>query len=62
MCQLILLHSCGYLNKILVKNNVATDEGNGRNDIYIYIYVCCIYASAQISQNQDEHNIYVIMQ
>ena len=39
MCQLILLHSCGYLNKILVKNNVATDEGNGQNDIYIFMYV-----------------------
>ena len=28
MYQLILLHSCDYLNKISIKTNVATHEGN----------------------------------
>ena len=28
MYQLILLHSCDYLNKISIKTNVTTDEGN----------------------------------
>ena len=32
MYQLILL--CDYLNKILIKTNVATDEGNGWNEIW----------------------------
>ena len=26
------LHSCDYLKKILIKINVATDEGNSRNE------------------------------
>ena len=26
------LQSCGYLNKISIKTNVATDEGNRRNE------------------------------
>ena len=26
------LHSCDDLSKILLKANVATDEGNGRNE------------------------------
>ena len=33
MCQLIPLHSCDYLNKISIKTNVATDEGNNRNEM-----------------------------
>ena len=33
MYQLIPLHSCDYLNKILIKTNVATDEGNSRNEM-----------------------------
>ena len=27
------LHSCDYLNKISIKINVATDEGNCRNEM-----------------------------
>ena len=27
------LHSCDYLNKISIKANVATDEGNSRNEM-----------------------------
>ena len=33
MYELILLHSCDYLNKILIKTNVATDKGNSRNEM-----------------------------
>ena len=33
MYQLIPLHSCDYLNKISIKTNVATDEGNSRNEM-----------------------------
>ena len=29
----ILLHSCDYLNKNSMKINVATDEGNSRNEM-----------------------------
>ena len=28
MYQLIALHSCDYLNKISIKTNMVTDEGN----------------------------------
>ena len=31
--QFILLHSCDYLKKISIKINVATDEGNSRNEM-----------------------------
>ena len=31
--QLILLHSCDYLNKNSMKTNVATDEGNSQNEM-----------------------------
>ena len=34
MYQLIPLHSCDYLNKIPIKENVATDEGNSRNEMW----------------------------
>ena len=27
------LHSCDYLNKISIRTNVATDEGNSRNEM-----------------------------
>ena len=33
MYQLIPLHSCDYLNKTSIKTNVATDEGNSRNEM-----------------------------
>ena len=33
MYQLIPLHSCDYLNKNSMKTNVATDEGNSRNEM-----------------------------
>ena len=33
MYQIIPLHSRDYLSKILVKINVATNEGNSRNEI-----------------------------
>ena len=33
MCQLIPLHSCDYLNKVSIKTNVTTDEGNSRNEM-----------------------------
>ena len=33
MYQLIPLHSCDYLNRISIKTNVATDEGNSRNEM-----------------------------
>ena len=33
MCQLIPLHSCDYPNKNSMKTNVATDEGNSRNEM-----------------------------
>ena len=33
MYQFIPLHSCDYLKKVSIKINVATDEGNGRNEI-----------------------------
>ena len=33
MNQFILLHSCDYLKKILIKINVPTDEGNSLNEI-----------------------------
>ena len=28
------LHQCDYLNKISIKTNVATDEGNSRNEMW----------------------------
>ena len=28
------LHSCDYLNNISIKTNVATDEGNSRNEMW----------------------------
>ena len=31
--QLIPLHSCDYLKKVLIKTDVATDEGNSRHEI-----------------------------
>ena len=31
---IIPLHSCDYLNKISIKTNVATDEGNSRNEMW----------------------------
>ena len=34
MYQLISLHSCDYLNKTSIKTNVATDEGNSRNEVW----------------------------
>ena len=34
MYQLIPQQSCGYLNKILMKANVATNERNGQNQIW----------------------------
>ena len=34
MYQLIPLHSCDYLDKISIKTNVATDEGNSRNELW----------------------------
>ena len=34
MYQLILLHSCDYLNKISIKTNVVTDEGNNWNEMW----------------------------
>ena len=34
MYQLIPLPSCNYLNKILIKTNVVTDEGNSRNEMW----------------------------
>ena len=33
MYQFIPLHSCDYLKKITIKENVATDEGNSRNEM-----------------------------
>ena len=33
MYQLIPLHTCDYLNKTSIKTNVATDEGNSRNEM-----------------------------
>ena len=33
MYQLILLHSCDYLQKISIKINVATDKGNSQNEM-----------------------------
>ena len=30
---MIYNHSCDYLNKISIKTNVATDEGNSRNEV-----------------------------
>ena len=29
----IYIHICDYLNKISIKANVATDEGNSRNEM-----------------------------
>ena len=37
MYQLIPLHSCDYLNKISIKANLATDEGNSRNEMWHWI-------------------------
>ena len=34
MYPFILLNSCDYLNKILIKTNVATEEENSENDIW----------------------------
>ena len=36
MYQLIPLHSCDYLKKISIKTNVATDEGNSRNEMWLW--------------------------
>ena len=36
MYQLIPLHSCDYLNKISIKTNVATDEGNSWNEMWYW--------------------------
>ena len=33
MYQLIPLRTCDYLNKNSMKTNVATDEGNSRNEM-----------------------------
>ena len=33
MYQFIPLDSCDYLKKLTIKINVATDEGNSRNEI-----------------------------
>ena len=33
MYQFILLHSCDYLKKVLIKINVPTDEGHSSNEI-----------------------------
>ena len=33
MYQLIPLHSCDYLKKLSIRVNVATDEGNDRNEM-----------------------------
>ena len=33
MYPFIPLHSCDYLKKTSIKINVATDEGNSRNEI-----------------------------
>ena len=35
MYQFIPLHSFDYLSEISLKENVATDEGNGRNEMWI---------------------------
>ena len=35
MYQFIPLHSFDYLSEISLKENVATDEGNGRNETWI---------------------------
>ena len=34
MYQIIPLHSCDYLNKTSIKTNLATDEGNSRNEMW----------------------------
>ena len=34
MSQVILLYFCDYLYKVSIKINVATDEGNNRNEIW----------------------------
>ena len=61
MYQFILLHSCDYLKKNSVKINVATDEGNSRNEIghcghHIYISISiylsiCIYIYIYFKNN-----------
>ena len=33
MYQIIPLHSCDYLKKVSIKINMATDEGDSRNEI-----------------------------
>ena len=33
MYQFIPLHSCDYLKNISIKINMATDEGNSRNEM-----------------------------
>ena len=33
MYQFITLHSCDYLKNISIEINVATDEGNSRNEM-----------------------------
>ena len=34
MYKLIQLHSCDYLNKISIKTNMATNEGNSQNEMW----------------------------
>ena len=33
MYQIIPLHSCDYVKKVSIKINMATDEGDSRNEI-----------------------------
>ena len=34
MYQFILLHSCDYLKKILIKINMVIDQGNSQNEMW----------------------------
>ena len=58
MYQLIPLHSCDYLNKILIKTNVATDEGNSRMYQLIPLHSCDYLNEVSIKTNvaTDEGN------
>ena len=53
MYQFIPLHSCDYLYEILIKINVRTDEGSGRNEILAvnknvkYEYLCKVGSDYQ---------------
>ena len=53
MYQFIPLHSCDYLYEILIKINVRTDEGSGRNEIWAvnknvkYEYLCKVGSDYQ---------------